>query len=138
MILDETFMFSDDQDLSQVAGAYDSTNVIDLGVDRDMGNGVPIPLLIQVTEDFASGGSATLQVVLETDDNEAMASSEILYTSEVIVLATLVAGYKFVINFLPRENQQYLQLVYTIGTATTTAGTVTAGITWGDQASFTG
>lgn len=137
MILDETFLFSDDQDLSQVAGAYDSTNVIDLGVDRDVGIGVPIPLLIQVTEAFV-GATATLKVVLETDDNAAMSSSEILYTSELIGVATLVAGYKFVMNFLPRANQRYLQLVYTIGTATTTAGTVTAGITFGDQASFSG
>lgn len=137
MILDETFMFSDDQDLSQIVGSYDSENVIDLGIDRDMGKGVPIPILVQVTETFA-GSSATLKVVLETDDNAAMSSSEVLYTSELIAVTTLVAGYKFLINFLPLENQRYLQLVYSIGTATTTAGTVTAGITGGDQQSFSG
>jgi len=137
MILDTENMFSDDQDLAQTAAAYDSTNVVDLGVDRDIGKGVPVPIVIQVTETFV-GATATLKVQVETDDNAAMSSSEILYSSELIGVASLVAGYKFQINVMPRTNQRYLQLVYTIGTATTTAGKVTAGVVAGDQDSFTG
>lgn len=139
MILDDTLLFSDDQDLAAVASTIVSTNVINFGVDRNMGIGVPIPLLVQVTEDFASGGAATLQVVIDTDDNEGMASAERVFSSQVIALGDLVAGYKIpMTNYMPNENEQFMRLSYIIGTATTTAGKVTAGISAGNQNSFSG
>lgn len=134
MILDDTVLFSDSQDLSQVAGAYASTNVIDLGADRDIGLGNPVRILVQVDETFASAGAATLNIDLETDDNSSFSSATTIATTGAVAKATLVQGYKFAeISFVPRANERYLRLNYTIGTATTTAGTVTAGIVFEDQ-----
>lgn len=133
MILDTENMFSDDQAITVTAA---STNVIDLGVDRDIGKGVPVPILIQATEAFTAAGAATLQVDLETDDNEAFSSASTIWTSGAIGKATLVAGYKFAINYVPRENERYLRLNFTVTTGPMTAGKITAGITMGDDQTF--
>ncbi len=126
MILDAENLFSDDQDLSQSAGAYDSTNVIQLPANSADGN--PVRIWIQVTETFTSGGAATLAVDLETATDAAFTSPVTIASISAIALATLAAGYKVPIDFLPRTDLGFLRLEYTIGTATTTAGTVTAGI----------
>ncbi len=131
MIIDLENSFSNDQDLAQTAAAYDSTNIIKLPANSAHGN--PLRILVQVTETFTSGGAATLAVDLETDDNEAMASPVNLYTGTAIALATLAAGYRFMIDFVPRGDEGYLRLEYTIGTATTTAGKITAGIIYDEQ-----
>lgn len=132
-LLDSQNELSNKQTLIAAVGTHVSTNVIDLSVDRDIGKGEPVPFLSQITTLVTSGGAATLQLILETDDNEAMASAETLYTSEVIALATLVAGYKFPINFVPRTNQQYLRASYVIGTADITAGAIQTSIGSEDQ-----
>lgn len=133
MILSAEDLFSDDQDLAQTAAAYDSTNIIKLPANSAHGN--PLRILVQVTETFTSAGAATLAIDLETDDNEAMASATDLVSIAAIGKATLVAGYKFYINFVPRGDEGFLRLEYTIGTATTTAGKITAGIIFDDQTS---
>lgn len=131
MIIDKENLFSDDQDLAQVAGAYDSTNIIKLP--KNSAYGTPLRLLIQVTETFTSAGAATLAIDLETDDNAAFSSAVDLVNIAAIAKATLVAGYKIAIDFVPRGDEGFLRLEYTIGTATTTAGKITAGIIADDQ-----
>jgi hypothetical protein len=131
MILDLEAIFSDDQDLAQTAAAYDSTNIIEMPKRSDAGT--PLRILVQVTETFTSGGAATLAVDVETDALEAMGSPTNIYTGSVIALATLVAGYEFAIDFIPRNNEEFVRLEYTIGTATTTAGKVTAGFVFDKQ-----
>jgi len=111
----------------------DGTNVIDLGGDHDYGPGNPVELLAQVTTEFAGQGSTTLQVIVETDDNSAMSSSEVLYTSEAIDEALLLAGYKFPIRFFPRTNQRYVGVSFVVATGPMTAGNMTVGIASGDQ-----
>ena len=128
MILDKMQMFSEDQDLAQTASTYYSTNVIDLG-DAAKGEGEPIEVLIQVTEAFTSTGAATLVIVLQTDSVEAMSSPTAIFTSATLALATIaVVGYKATIRVLPNDCEQYLRIAYTIGTATTTAGKISAGL----------
>ena len=133
MLLDSQNELSSKQSLIAAVGTVVSTNVIDLSVDRDIGKGEPVPFLAQITTTVTSGGAATLQLVLETDDNEAMASAETLYTSEAIALATLVAGYKFELNHIPRTNQRYLRASYVIGTADITAGAIQTSVGSEDQ-----
>lgn len=143
MILDELGLLSDSQDLSQVAGTYNSTNVIDLkgatrktsvkgapsGVNSGPGEGTPIYLLCQVDEDFASGGAATLQVTLESDDDEAFGSATTVLQSQAFALADLIAGKQLLPQNLPYDiTERYIRVTYTIGTATTTAGTVTTSV----------
>lgn len=132
MIFDKTFLFSDDQ---AITGTANSTNVVDLGVVRDIGKGVPLPLLIQVTADF--NGADTISARVETDDNEAFSSAETLAVSGDIAIADLVAGYQFPIQYMPIHTERYLRIVYTFTGATApTTGTVTAGVVASHQHSY--
>jgi hypothetical protein len=145
MILDKQNLLSDDQDLAQTAATYLCTNAIDLGVPgtdslgntvrKDLGRGNHVELLVQITETFTSGGAATLKVQLITDDAAALGSPTILQSTEAIALATLVAGYQFRISVPVGVAERYLGVQYVIGTATTTAGKVTAGIVDARQSS---
>lgn len=139
MYLDKQTLLSDDQDLSQAAGTYVSTNTIDLGTAgtiphlggtplMDIGRGNEPDLLCQITETFTSGGAATLTVQLIQSANADLSSPTILQTTPALALATLVAGYQFRLRIPPGISARYLGVQYVIGTATTTAGTVTAGI----------
>lgn len=143
MLLDKQTLLSDSQDLAQAAGTYLSTNSIDLGAAGTMPNGFqsrgtaphdigrsPYPphILVQVDETFTSGGAATLQVKLITDDAAALGSPTIIHSTEAIALATLVAGYQFRIALPVGIAERYLGVQYVIATATTTAGKVTAAL----------
>lgn len=123
MIFDSTFLFSDDQAVTATAN---STNIVDLGVSRDIGKGVPIPLLIQVTADFATLTSLT--VTVETDDNDSFSSATTLASSGAIAAADLVAGYQFPLQYMPIGTERYLRITYTVAGTAATAGTVTAGV----------
>lgn len=145
MMLDKQLCFSVAQDLAQIVASYSSTNVIDLGAAdtpalarisdgtaysliRDIARGGDIELLIQVTETFTSGGAATLTVTLQQDDAAAFGSPTTVMATSALALATLVAGYTVKFSLSPNQvTERFLRLSYAIGTATTTAGKVTAG-----------
>lgn len=135
MILDRSNLLSDQQAITASAV---STNVINLGpisgVVRDIGKGRPIPLLIQVTEQFAAAGAATLSVSLEVDDNEGFTSAKTVWASPAIGKATLKPGYVFIPEFIPRgTDEQFMRLNYTVATGPMTAGKITAGVSMGNQ-----
>tara|TARA_R110000751_G_scaffold220122_1_gene322799 strand:- start:173 stop:598 length:426 start_codon:yes stop_codon:yes gene_type:complete len=121
MILDSLLRFSAAQALTATA---DSTNVIDLSNDRDIGIGEPMGIVITVgvTADITTGDE-TYQFQLETDDNAAMTSSTII-GDVTVAAAALTAGDKVVIP-LGHSNERYLQVVYTLG-GTTPSVTVDA------------
>ena len=139
MILDTQTMFSDDQAITASAA---STNILDLGasatptgaaaaISRDLGKSM-VPILIQVTTAFATNTS--LKVSIQTDDNTGFSSAATALETEAIAVATLVAGYKFVINWAPYTvNERYLRLYYTIAGSNASAGNITAGISMGNQ-----
>ncbi|HCE23295.1 MAG TPA: hypothetical protein DF282_12415, partial [Hyphomonas sp.] len=89
MIFSEELMFSDDQDVSQAAGTYASTNTIDTGAPgtvygaaaalaRNVGPGNPVPILVQLTETVTSAGAATMQFQIETADEEAFDTTNVI------------------------------------------------------------
>ena len=139
MILDTQTMFSDDQAITASAA---STNLLDLGasgtpvgaaaaISRDLGNSV-VPILIQVTTAFANNTS--LKVGIQTDDNTGFSSAATVLESEAIAVATLVAGYKFVMQYVPMTvNERYVRLYYTIAGSNANAGNITAGLIMGNQ-----
>lgn len=145
MMLDAQACFSDMQDLAKTAAAYLSDNSYDLGaagtndmghtVLKDVGRGQAPEILIQVTETFTSGGAATVAFALVQADNEALDSNlQVLQDTGAIGYATLVAGYKVRLRVPHGVTKRYLGVRYTVATATTTAGKVTAGfITAMDQ-----
>jgi hypothetical protein len=147
VLFDANNRFSYRQNLAQVVATYLSDKSINVGAAgtipamfqaigssglRDVGKGEQLPVLVQVVETFTSGGAGTLQVKLVTADNEALTSNLVIRGStEIIALATLAAGYKFLV---PSEippglgDDQFIGLQYVIAGATMTAGKVTAGI----------
>ena len=144
MILSAQQLLSNDQAITATAL---STNVIDLGVpgtphgavaplNMDIGKGNPVPVLIQVTEDFATLTSLT--VTLEVSANEDMSSSKVVNT-QTILAADLVAGKQTFMQCLPNGvDDQYLAVRYTVAGSNATAGKIMAGISMGNQTNITG
>lgn len=148
MILDAQNLFSSADNLAQVVGTYNSTNIIDLhmaGIPvlangqgaRDIGAaGTKLKLFAVITTAFTSGGAATLQVNLQgaTDNGSgAPAAYSTWWSSPVYALATLNAGSWLFNMDMPRPPDgiaipRFLRLTYVIAGATTTAGNVTAGL----------
>lgn len=148
MLFDKQLTLSDQQNLAGAIGAVvAATNVIDLGApgitglgataSQDVGKGGEVPILFQVTETFASAGAATLSVDLLTSAAADMSSPTVVRTTGVIAKALLVAGYEISIAHLPiGMTGRYLSAQYTIGTAATSAGKITAGVVLDRQGSI--
>ncbi len=128
MILDSQALYSDDQVITTTA---DSTNILDLA--KNSGPGVPVRILIQVTATFVGGTNITID--LETDDNASFTSLSTIASTPTIVTASLVAGYKFSINFIPDLMERYSRLEYTV-VGSYTPGSITAGIVFDVQSAF--
>lgn len=129
MILDNQTLFSDAQAIVADAG---STNQIDLspratGIINDIGPGNLVPLFIQVVEDF--NNLTSMVVSVQIDEDSAFGSPTTVVSTAAIPLATLKAGYKFNLDWVPRlTNERYVRVFYDItGTAPTT-GKITAGV----------
>ncbi len=123
MYIDSENLLSNAQALTATA---DSTNYIDLGVDRDLGKGEPMALVIvvDVAADTANADE-TYQFQVETDDNTSFSSSTII-ADATIAGASLTAGSRHVLP-LQQNSERYIQGVYTLG-GTTPSVTITADI----------
>lgn len=123
---DDKLFFSDKQSLVKGStGDIDSTNVIDFAaVKPDPGMGRSVFLNIVVTTAVAGG---TINFVLkDSADNSTYAA---VYETGAIAASSLTAGKKVIRMALPEGVRRYLKMVYTVGTAATTAG---AGSAWLD------
>lgn len=103
MYVDSKNAFADGQALTTTAV---STNVIDLGVDRNIGPGYHMAVMVSSSVD-AGGTTPTLQFEIQTDDNEGFSSATVIGTSEVVT--GLLAGQKIVLP-LGLTNERYLRL----------------------------
>jgi hypothetical protein len=145
MILDSLLQFDSAINLAQVAGTYNSTNVIDLHIingglpvlangqgarDIGIGDDPAMKLLVLVTTSFTSGGAGTLQVNFQgaPDNGSGAPGTWTTYVSSATyALATLIAGARLFDIDVPRPPAgivypRFLRLTYVIGTATMTAG----------------
>ena len=124
MLLDLENMFSNNQAITQSAA---STNVLKAGgVIKEIAYGTPIPLRIQVTEDFV--GCTSVDFKIQTATDEAFTSPKDIISTGAIALSDLKAGYVAPINFVPRGNLGYMRLYYDVTGSNATAGKITAGI----------
>lgn len=142
MILSAQQLFSDDQ---AITASADSTNVIDTGVrgtpydaaaalNGDIGLGTAIPVLVQVTADFDNLTSLTVN--LSTGATTALGTTIL---SQTIALADLVAGKQTSFQVLPKDiTERYLGIEYVVTGTAPTAGTITAGVSMGNQTNVTG
>ena len=132
MILDNQTLLSNAQAVTADAG---SANQIDLspiasGIVRDIGNGNPIPLLVQVVETF--NNLTSLTVSLQVDGDSAFGSPKTVKSTAAIPLASLVAGYQFNLDYVPRDtDERYMRLYYDVTGTAPTAGKITAGVVHG-------
>lgn len=122
-IYDKQAEFCEDQAITASAR---SENVIFVGP-GDYGSGEQSVIDVFVTEDFDN--LTSLNVKLETDDDEAFGSPTELYNTGEVLLADLVAGYKFKIKGIPPGCEDWLALYFTVTGTAPTAGKITAGIT---------
>lgn len=153
MILDALQMFdlpSAPKDLAQVVGTYASTNTLDYGIlsgipssangggARDMGIGddPALKLLVQVSTSFVSGGGGTLSVSVQgaVDDGTGNpAAFSTWWVSPLYTIAQMNAGSRLLDMDFPRPPDgvavpRFVRLLYSIATATITAGQVIAGV----------
>lgn len=122
MIMDAQHLFSDSQALTS-SGA--STNVIDLGADRNIGMGEPMCVMISL-DVAADGGNSdeTYTAAIQTDDNSGFSSATTLET--LTITRGDAAGTKYFHVFKPDSLvEQYLRINYTLG-GTTPSVTLTA------------
>ncbi|MCG7948031.1 MAG: hypothetical protein N0C84_16950 [Candidatus Thiodiazotropha taylori] len=137
MIFSAQQLFSDNQAIVATAR---STNVIDLGapgtpprgaapLNQDVGKGTPIPINVQITEDFDN--LTSLDVAIEVGATEALGT---VVATQNILLADLVAGKTINLQCLPNGvDQRYLGLRYTVNGTVPSQGQIHAGITMGNQ-----
>ena len=121
------------QDLSQVAAAYNSENIVDTGnatnIARDMGEGEPLYIVFTVTEAFTSGGAATVAINCVVSAATALTTPTTVGSIAATAVASLTLGTQFVVRINPLVASlglRYLGVIYTIATATTTAGAMSA------------
>lgn len=135
MIVDASLILANNQ---AITASAKSTETLDMGamgttaygpsrvtLQQHLGRGICVPLLIQVTDDFAGLTSLTVQIRQSTA--AAMTSPVILLSQEVPV-AKLKAGFKFNIDKLPAEvTQRYVDLNFVVTGGPATDGTIFAG-----------
>lgn len=123
-MLDSLLMFSEKQ--GPITASAASTNTIDLGADREVAFGTPIPLLIEIKEDFNNCTSVTFTVQTATDE---AFTTPVELAASTVVLANLKKGNRVPIVYMPAGNLRYVRLYYTVtGTAPST-GKVSAYLT---------
>ncbi len=125
MIIDNLLIL--DPNPTSVLASQASTNVIDLGADRDIsvGDAFEPKLELDVVTAFATTTSATLQVQFETSPDNA--TWTVLDQSPVYSAAQLGVGRIWPID-VPGGIQRYIRLGYVVGTGSFTAGQVTAAL----------
>lgn len=135
-LFDEGGLFSEDQAVTATAASTNSIDtqamgtpagnagalVFDLGLSE-------IPILVQVTEAFATLTSLT--VTVEMDDNSSFSSATTIATTPAVPAATLVAGYRFpafTVTIPEGATERYFRLKYTVAGSDATAGKIFAGV----------
>lgn len=136
MILDERLEFADAEDVSATTGTANTANQIDLSVARDIGNGQPVYLYVIVDVAFATATTAEVAFQLASDATASVdtgGAQTIHYTSRAFDTGELTAGTVAVFVEVPQEAidtyEQFLALQVVTTSATTTAGSITAGLT---------
>ena len=132
MMYDKLNTFGTDQAVTASAA---STDIIDLGAARDMGNGESLELVILVTETVTAAGAATVTFTLETDDNAGFSSTFVLASSGAVAKAALTAGTEVLRVKVPLDAERFLRTNYTVATGPLTAGKFTAFLAHDRQAS---
>ena len=127
MLIDAQLRFDNDAEhLSDEA----STNIVDLGSPRDIGVGEDLYFVCQVTTAFTdSSSNSTMEVTLETDDNESFTSAKPVQTIGIFS-ALSPAGSRLVAKLAPGAiDERYLRVNYDPANGDLTTGKFTSFLT---------
>lgn len=105
-----------------------STNTVDLGTARDIGQGTDYPELHAFIGTAVAGGTSTEFQVITADDAALTTNVTVVGSSGAIATAALTAGKRIAVMINPQITntvRRYLGARYVI-TGTNSAGTVTA------------
>jgi len=135
MITDKLLRVSEDQAVTQTAV---STDTIDLGSARDIGEGTPLYMNFAVTTAMAGGTSIKFEVI--TSANANLSSPTVIGSSDAIVTSALTEGKNIVVRLNPDiagKGARYLGARYTVS-GTYSSGKITADVveTIGDGRKF--
>ena len=125
MITAKLLRVSEDQAITSTAV---STNTVDLGTARDIGEGTPLYMNFAVTTALANGTSVKFEVITSASAN--LGTPTVIGSSAVIATAALTLGKNIVVRLNPSiasKWQRYLGARYTVA-GTYNAGKVTADI----------
>ena len=125
MITDKLLRVSEDQAITTTAF---STDTIDLGTARDIGEGTALYMKFCVTTALANGTSVKFEVV--TSANANLSSPVVVGSSDAVLTAALTAGKNVVVRINPDiagKGKRYLGARYTVA-GTFNAGKVTADV----------
>lgn len=116
MIIDKRLQVSSLQALTETAV---STDVIDLGQDRDIGPGDPLYFVIIARTGLADT-TPTFAASVQTDDASGFGSPTTLLTGEILSGAAAMPTGKKIVLPVPHTNERFLRLNYTLGGTTPT------------------
>lgn len=133
MLTDALLLLSSAQTVTSSAV---STNTIDLGTNRDLGQGADLYAVFTVDQTVTAAGAATVTFQIITSAAADLSSPTVLIESAPIGKAELTAGRDPIAICLPESflnaqpiGQRYLGVQYTIATGPLTAGKFTCNIT---------
>lgn len=136
MILNAKLILSENQAvtadaISQNVVRWNETGIATLEgaqIPRNIGSGTPVPMMLQVVEDFAT--LTSLEITLETSDSADLSSSTVLASTGAIPAASLVAGFKpGAMRFVPDALMlDYVGFRYNVGGSNATAGKISAAL----------
>lgn len=129
MIIDKANTFSAAQAVTTTAA---STDIIDLGVSRDLGAS-EVMFYVGCKEAVTAAGAATVTFALETAETEAFTSPTVLFQTAPTPKDALTAGKAVVRAAVPFGTKRYLRMNYTVGTGPLTAGKFDAGLVLSTQ-----
>ena len=105
-----------------------SSNTIDLGQARDVGEGTEYPFLHAIIGTAVAGGTSTEIQAVIADDAALSTNVTVVGSSGAIATASLTAGKRVAVPVIPQIGslgRRYLGVRYVV-TGTNSAGTVTA------------
>lgn len=126
---DTLTLLSNAQSIAFAAGSDLSTSSIDIGAPtRDAGIGFPAIFEFDITEAVTSGGSATVNFEIVSAADAALSSGLVSHAQTgALAYTALTLGARLYLVIPPGSSvKRYVGARYTVATATTTAGKVTA------------
>lgn len=121
MIMDEQGLFSNNQAITK---STESTNIINFGK-REISFGTPVEMYVQVMEDFNNLTSLTITVQTSGDEKF---TTPVDLEEQTILLSDLKKGTVSALKYIPKGNEGYIRLYYTVTGTAPTSGKIFAGI----------